>query len=241
MMMTWKPTHVPDEDAFKFAAIRAGIDALPPGVKMLLNSGEFYGQGFTVANLELVARFFEKYPEYADRTFLSVKGRLVPGEMKVLNETVKEGKFNHIGLSEVRAETIAAKLAAVEIEVSLQAYEQQTKDGEETLKEISGASMAVSRMIFVFYACSRPFAQAADTRLSQTKSIGHNLELVEGLTYITNRKGITVAQLSIAWVGALGSHIIPLPGSSNVKRTLKKLGAGDMELSTEDLTALGEV
>ncbi len=43
--------------------------------------GEFYGQGFTVANLELVARFFEKYPEYADRTFLSVKGGLLPGQV----------------------------------------------------------------------------------------------------------------------------------------------------------------
>jgi len=39
MMMTWKPTPVPDEDAF--AAIKAGIDALPPGVKMNLNSGGY--------------------------------------------------------------------------------------------------------------------------------------------------------------------------------------------------------
>jgi pyridoxine 4-dehydrogenase len=37
---------------------------------------------------------------------------------------------------------------------------------------------------------------------------------VETLTTIANRKGVTVAQLSIAWVGALGAHIIPLPGSS---------------------------
>ena len=99
MMMTWKPTSVPDEDAF--AAIKAGIDALPPGVKMLLNSGqcvlvstssvsmisqftigEFYGQGFTVTNLELVARFFEKYLDYTDRAFLSAKGGLVPGGLK---------------------------------------------------------------------------------------------------------------------------------------------------------------
>lgn len=88
----WKPTPVPDEDCF--ASIKAGIDALPPGAKMLLNSGasscisvphisllaylwalgEFYGQGETAANLELVARFFEQYPSYADRAFLSVKG-----------------------------------------------------------------------------------------------------------------------------------------------------------------------
>jgi pyridoxine 4-dehydrogenase len=38
--MTWKPTPVPDEEAF--AAIKAGIDALPPGVKMFLNSGGFH-------------------------------------------------------------------------------------------------------------------------------------------------------------------------------------------------------
>ena len=37
MMMTWELTPIPDEDAF--AAIKAGIDALPPGVKMNLNSG----------------------------------------------------------------------------------------------------------------------------------------------------------------------------------------------------------
>jgi pyridoxine 4-dehydrogenase len=104
----------------------------------------------STGNLELVARFFGKYPEYADRTFLSVKGGMVPGQLaadgsrenlrrsvdtilqvlhgtkrldlfeparrdpnyeiehyaEVLNEMVREGKFDHIGLSEVRAETI---------------------------------------------------------------------------------------------------------------------------------------
>ncbi len=113
-------------------------------------SGEFYGQDLSTGNLELLARFFEKYPEYAERTFLSVKGGLVPGQMavdgskenlrrsvdtilkvlrgtkrldlfqparrdpnyeiehyaEVLNEMVQEGKFDYIGLSEVRAETV---------------------------------------------------------------------------------------------------------------------------------------
>ena len=123
-------------------------------ISILLNShnalAEFYGHGLTVANLELLARFFEKYPEYADRTFLSVKGGLLPQQMvvnssrenlrrsvdeilkalrgtkrldlfeparrdpnyeieqhaEVLNELVKEGKFDYIGLSEVAAGTI---------------------------------------------------------------------------------------------------------------------------------------
>jgi pyridoxine 4-dehydrogenase len=295
MMLTWKPTKVPDEDAF--AAIKAGVDALPPGVKMLINSGEFYGQGLTVANLELVARFFEKYPEYADRTFLSVKGGLIPGELgvdgsrenlrrsvdnilkalretkkldlfqsarrdpnyeiehyaEVFNEMVKEGKFDYIGLSEVGAETVrraqkVTRVAVVEIEVSLQAYEQETKDVIATCKELGIAVAAYSplgRGLLTGQIKGRQDFEEGDFRRVldrfQDDNIGHNLQLVEGLTKIANRKGITVAQLSIAWVGALGSHIIPLPGSSNVKRTLENLSAGDVELSTEDLGEIAQL
>lgn len=35
--------------------------------------GEFYANDLGTGNLELLARFFDKYPEYADKTFLSVK------------------------------------------------------------------------------------------------------------------------------------------------------------------------
>ena len=34
---------------------------------------DFYGQGRTTGNLELLARFYDKYPDYVDKTFLSVK------------------------------------------------------------------------------------------------------------------------------------------------------------------------
>jgi pyridoxine 4-dehydrogenase len=178
MSMTWRwPAAVSDEEAF--AAIKAGVDALPPGAKLFLNSGgftsiptspvltcvpsaEFYGPGLSAANLELLARFFEKYSDYADRTFLSVKGGTLPGQLvsdgsrenlrrsvdavlkalrgtkrldlfeparrdskyeieqyaESLNEMVKEGKFDYIGLSEVGAETIrrAHKVSATFIE-----------------------------------------------------------------------------------------------------------------------------
>ena len=38
-----------------------------------LKIGEFYGINPPEANLELVSRFFEKYPSYTDKAFLSVK------------------------------------------------------------------------------------------------------------------------------------------------------------------------
>ncbi|OBZ69027.1 Pyridoxal reductase [Grifola frondosa] len=70
---------ISDEDAFE--AIKTGVDALPPGVKMFLSSAEFYGPKLSTANVELLARFYERYPAYADKTFLSVKGGLKPGAL----------------------------------------------------------------------------------------------------------------------------------------------------------------
>jgi len=295
MMMTWKPTPAPDEQAF--AAIKAGIDSLPPGAKMYFNSGEYYGAGLTTANLELISRFFEKYPEYADRSFLSVKGSSVPGKLdidgsrenlrrsvdailkalrgkkkldlfeparrdsryemehyaEVLNEMIKEGKFDYIGLSEVSAETIrrahkVMPVAAVEIEVSLQAYEQETKDVIATCKELGIAITAYSplgRGLLTGQIKNLNDFEEGDFRRRfsrfQDDNIGHNLQLVDGLTVIANRKGITPAQVCIAWVRSLGDHVIPLAGSSNVKRTLENQAGGDVELSTEDLAEIAQL
>lgn len=38
--------------------------------------GEFYDRTWGVGNLQLLSRFFEKYPDYAEKTFLSVKGAM---------------------------------------------------------------------------------------------------------------------------------------------------------------------
>jgi pyridoxine 4-dehydrogenase len=144
-----------------------------------LRTGEFYGQGQSPANLELLSRFFAKYPQYAEKTFLSVKGggkanslepdaspenlrrsveniiaKLGPHKkldlfecarvveqppvedvMKTLQGFIKEGKFDHIGLSECSAETVkkanaVAPIAAVEIEISPWSYEEETKKGD---------------------------------------------------------------------------------------------------------------
>ena len=35
--------------------------------------GEFYARDLGTANLEMLSRFFEKYPDYVDKTFLVVK------------------------------------------------------------------------------------------------------------------------------------------------------------------------
>jgi len=72
MMMTWRDPVIPDEQCFE--SIKAGLDLAGPGEKIILNSGELYGYTPREANLQLLNRFFIKYPEYRDRAFIAVKG-----------------------------------------------------------------------------------------------------------------------------------------------------------------------
>lgn len=85
------------------------------------------------------------------------------------------------------------------------------------------------------------------------------MEVVNALKAIADKKNITAAQLSIAWVSALGSHVIPVPGSSyvnsakqgvvrnanhkyrNKTRTLENLAGGDVDLSSQDLAEINQV
>ncbi|KAI0079966.1 aldo/keto reductase [Panus rudis PR-1116 ss-1] len=289
MTMTARfPAPVPDEEAF--AAIKAGIDALPTGAKMFLNSGEFYANDFGPGNLELLSRFFEKYPEYADRTFLSVKGgtlerklafdsspenlrrsvlaskaalrgkkkidlfqscrvdRKYPIEevMQTLKGLLAEGHFDHIGISECSAATLkraaaVAPIAAVEIEVSPWSYEEETKKVLETANELGIAVAAYSPLGHGFLTGSIKSPDdipEGDMRRHFTRFkeeyFKANYAIVDALKAIAERKKVTPGQLCIAWVGSLGKKVIPLPGSSNAKRTLENLAGGDIELSDEE-------
>lgn len=92
-LFSWKYPVTDDETAF--AAIQAGLDLAGPGEKVFLNTGayaesvwllslelrlkrlnhaaEFYGGDPPIANLLLLSRFFEKYPDYKERAFISLK------------------------------------------------------------------------------------------------------------------------------------------------------------------------
>lgn len=74
------PRTTPLDDDEAFEAMKAAIDA----GATFWNGGVYYGFGphGELLNLELVARFFTKYPELADKVFLSVKGGFNPKVMR---------------------------------------------------------------------------------------------------------------------------------------------------------------
>ncbi|KAG9101041.1 hypothetical protein FRC07_010360 [Ceratobasidium sp. 392] len=285
--MTWIPT--PPSESQCFDALKAGIEAAPPGIKVFLNSGEFYGFNPPTANLELLNRFFTKYPEYAGRTFLSVKGAItfneqgahldaspaglekginniieklgpnkkidlfqcarvdpkVPIEETVatLNKHVESGKIGSIGLSECSAATLAraskvAKIAAVEIEVSPWSYEEETRRVIATAAELGTIVAAYSPLGHGFLTgkikvdqLQKGDLRANLPRFSDPEAIENNTNIVTALTEIATKKGITPAQLCLAWVSSLGPHVVPIPGSSRADRTLENMTAASIGLN----------
>jgi aryl-alcohol dehydrogenase-like predicted oxidoreductase len=72
----------------------------------------------------------------------------------------------------------------------------------------------------------------------QGENLQHNLDLVESLRAVAQRKGLTVAQLAIAWVLCRGEDIVPLVGARSRDRLAEALGALDVTLDDDDLTAI---
>lgn len=72
----------------------------------------------------------------------------------------------------------------------------------------------------------------------QGENLDHNLALVELLRELAEQRGVSVAQLAIAWVMSRGNDIVPLIGARTRQRLQEALGALDVKLTAEDLAAI---
>lgn len=73
----------------------------------------------------------------------------------------------------------------------------------------------------------------------QDENLQHNLDLVDALRKVAEQKGVTVAQIAIAWVLARGTDIVPLVGARRRDRLTEALGSLDVRLDAADLAAIG--
>jgi aryl-alcohol dehydrogenase-like predicted oxidoreductase len=72
----------------------------------------------------------------------------------------------------------------------------------------------------------------------QGENLDRNLDLVERLRSVAESRGLTVAQLAIAWVAAQGRDIVPLVGARRRDRLAEALAAADVTLTADDLAAI---
>jgi aryl-alcohol dehydrogenase-like predicted oxidoreductase len=83
------------------------------------------------------------------------------------------------------------------------------------------------------------FAKPGDFRSHtprfQGENLANNLILAQQLETLAEAKGVTAAQLAIAWALSRGTDIIPLVGTKNRKRLGDALAALEIKLSAEEL------
>jgi aryl-alcohol dehydrogenase-like predicted oxidoreductase len=177
----------------------------------------------------------------------------VPNEDTVgaIADLVKAGYVRHIGLSEVGSATIrkAAKVHPIcDLQIEYSLISRGIEDGVlQTVRELGVAVTAygvLSRGLISGH--WRPGQQGqGDFRVVsprfQAGAVEHNLALVEGLRRIAEAKGVTVAQLAIAWVLAQGEEIIPVIGARRRDRLAEALGAEELVLTADDLAAIEAV
>ncbi len=161
-------------------------------------------------------------------------------------ELVRQGKVRHIGVSEPNAATIRRAhavhpLAAVQSEYSL-----WTRDVEEdvlpTLDELGVALVAYSPLGRGFLAGRfRSIDDLApdDWRRNNPRFQGENFErnfaIVDRIRELAESKGCTPAQLALAWLLNRHDNVIPIPGTSSLKRLEENARAADIALSNADL------
>ncbi|MGX1541589.1 aldo/keto reductase [Streptomyces adustus] len=164
-------------------------------------------------------------------------------------ELIEQGHVRHIGLSEVGARTIrraaaTAPIADLQIEYSLisRGIEESILPTTRELGIAVTAYGVLSRgLISGHFTADRQLA-ANDFRAFsprfQGDNLRHNLGLVEALRKIAEQKGVSVAQIAIAWVLARGEDIVPLVGARTRQRLTESLGALDVRLDDADLAAI---
>ncbi|MGA1832776.1 aldo/keto reductase [Rhizobium wenxiniae] len=168
-----------------------------------------------------------------------------------VKDLIAEGKVKHFGLSEAGAQTIR-KAHAVQPVTALQS--EYSLFWREPEKEIIPTLEALGIGFVPFSPLGKGFLTGKIDETAtfgkgdfrsivprfQSENLKANKALVTALTQIAEAKGVTPAQIALAWLLAQKEWIVPIPGTTKLHRLEENLGAASVELSANDASEIAD-
>lgn len=167
-------------------------------------------------------------------------------------ELVKEGKVRFLGLSEAAPATLRRAHAVHPITALQTEYSLWSRDPED---ELLGVVRELGMGFVPYSPLGRGFLSGDiksiddlapdDFRRTNPRFAGDNfqknLDLVDAVGAIAADKGVTAAQLALAWVLAQGQDLVPIPGTRRITTLEQNAAAADIVLTPDDLARIEAV
>jgi aryl-alcohol dehydrogenase-like predicted oxidoreductase len=209
-----------------------GHDASPAGVKNYL-SYSLTRLGTDYIDLYQPARLDPRVP--------------IEDTVGAIAEMIEAGYVRHLGLSEMGADTIRRAHAVYPVRALQIEYSLMSRGIE---AEILPVLRELGISVTAYGIMSRGLLNRETARLAegdprarfprfQGGNLERNLELLDALEKIAEQRGVSTAQLAIAWVASQGEDIIPLIGTKRRTRLAEAVAALDLRLTPDELDAIG--
>jgi aryl-alcohol dehydrogenase-like predicted oxidoreductase len=218
---------------FKFDGPTRSVDGSPANVKRVADAS------LKRLNIDVIDLY------YQHRRDPKVPIEETVGAMK---ELVAAGKIRYVGLSEVGPETLRRANAVHPIS-ALQSEFSLWERGVEaailpTVRELGIGFVPYSPLGRGYLTGALKVAdlQADDWRRTNPRfspeNAAKNLQLVEVVKRVAERRKATPAQIALAWVLAQGNDIVPIPGTKRVRYLEDNVGSLNVRLEPDDMREL---
>ncbi|WP_257312596.1 aldo/keto reductase [Geothrix fuzhouensis] len=166
-----------------------------------------------------------------------------------VKDLIREGKVRHFGLSEAGAATIRRAHAVQPVTALQSEYSLFWREPEAeiipTLEELGigfvpfsplGKGFLTGKIDETTTFDPTDFRNIVPRFTPEARKA--NLALVQVLKALAAAKGVTPAQLALAWLLAQKPWIVPIPGTTKLHRLEENLGGAALDLTTDDLKAI---
>ena len=225
-------------------ATKFGQEFLPDGSRRINGRPDYVRSACEASLKRLGVKQIDLY--FAHRIDKTVPIEDTVGEMSRL---VSEGKVRYIGLSEASANTIRRAHAVHPLTCVQTEYSAWSRDVEAgvlpAVRELGIGFIAYSplgRGFLTANIASQADLPEGDVRRSmprfQAENLKENRTIAERFADLAKKKGITPAQLALAWVLAQGDDVVPIPGSRRLTAVKENIAALDIQLTSPEIAEI---